>query len=203
MNKIKLIIIGVAALLATVSQAQNTPPSPVTPPPDNTEVKHAVVEFAQLTSSNRDLTIAAYPMYAPDIVVNGKKDNFGVGLALLTPVSAINALQDNTVAKHSFVGLRFDYLAHQAFASTVGVGIKGDVQLWGHNFTGFGTAGANIPFGGFGVKNGEIGAMAGGGGYTDLYRFAHGALGIQISAEKWTQFPGVVFLGGPVLNIKF
>jgi hypothetical protein len=191
MKKLSLII-GIA-FAAMVTHAQDT----------NAELKSDVVSFAQLTASNRNLTIAAYPMYAPSIMVDGHKDNFGVGLALLTPVSAVPAFQDNTLAKHSFVGLRFDYLAHQAFASTVGVGMKGDVQLWGHNFTGFAHTGANIPFGGFGVKNGEIGAMVGGGGYTSIWKFTHGALGIQVSAEKWTQFPGMVFLGGPVLNISF
>lgn len=185
--------LSICALLLAVSAKAQT----------NDQIKTSVIAFAQLTSSNRNLTIAAYPMYAPSIVVDGKKDNFGVGIALLTPVAAVPALQDNTMAKHSFVGLRFDYLAHQAFASTVGVGIKGDMQLWGHNFTGFASGGANLPFAGFGVKNGDIGAMVGAGGYTTLWQFTHGALGVQMSAEKWTQFNGMVFLGGPVLNISF
>jgi hypothetical protein len=189
----KIISIIVMALAAMVTHAQDT----------NAEIKSSVVSFYQLTASNRNLTVAAYPMYAPNIVVDGKKDNFGVGIALLTPVSAVPALQDNTMAKHSFVGLRFDYLAHQAFASTVGVGLRGDMQLWNHNFTGFATVGANMPFSGFGLKNGAIGGMAGAGGYTDIWKFTHGSLGVQVSAEKWTQFPGVVFLGGPVLNISF
>lgn len=199
MKKLIGMIIGVALLAATVSQAQ-TPPAPA---PDNSQIKASLVSFAQLTASNRDLTIAAYPMYAPSIVVEGKKDNFGVGLALLTPASALPALKGNVVAQHAFVGLRFDYLAHQAFASTVGVGVKGDVQLWSHNFTGFTQAGANMPFSGFGKKNGDIGGMVGGGGYTTIWQFTHGALGVQVSAEKWTQFPGMVFLGGPVFNISF
>jgi len=183
----------------------NTPPGSAAVPAasDNTEIKSAVIAFAQLTASNRNLTIAAYPMYAPAIVVDGKKENFGVGLALLTPATVVTAFQDNKLAQHSFVGLRIDYLAHQAFASTVGVGLKGDVQLWNHNFTGFASGGANLPFSGFGHRNGDIGGMVGAGGYTDLWKFTHGALGIQVSAEKWTQFPGMVFLGGPVLNISF
>lgn len=189
----KSFLIALALLIAPLVHAADT----------NGEIKSAVISFEQLTASNRNLTIAAYPMYSPDIVVNGKKDTFGVGLALLTPIAALPALQDNTLAKHSFVGLRFDYLAHQAFASTVGVGIRGDMQLWSHNFTGFATGGANLPFAGFGVKNGDIGAMAGGGVYTDIWKFTHGALGIQVSAEKWTQFPGVVYLGGPVFNWSF
>jgi len=196
----RILALATLSVAIPVMAQDNTPPQTAT---DNSEAKAAVISFAQLTASNRDITIAAYPMYAPSIEVNGKKDNFGAGIALLTPATVVPALQDNTIAKHSFVGLRFDYLAHQAFASTVGVGIRGDVQLWGHNFTGFASGGANIPFGGFGVKNGEIGAMAGAGGYTDIYKFTHGAFGIQVSAEKWQQFPGMVFLGGPVLNISF
>lgn len=186
-----MLIIGVALTVATVKAD------------DNTIIKSSIVSFAQLTASNKSLTVAAYPMYAPDIVVNGKKDNFGMGIALFTPVAALPALSLNPVAQHSFVGIRFDYLAHQAFASTVGVGLKGDMQLWGHNFTGFATVGANLPFAGFGVKNGDIGGMAGGGGYTSIWTFTHGSLGVQMSAEKWTQFPGVVLLGGPVFNISF
>jgi len=188
-----LFLIAIVALFATAQVQAQT----------NDQAKAAVISFEQLTASNRDLTIAAYPMYAPGIVVDGKKDNFGMGLALLTPATAVDAFQDNKLAQHSFVGLRFDYLAHQAFASTVGVGMKGDLQLLGHNFTGFAHAGANLPFSGFGVHNGDIGGMVGGGGYTTLWQFKHGALGLQVSAEKWTQFSSFVFLGGPVLNIRF
>lgn len=192
MNKIKILTIGVALLAATVTHAQ-----------DNAELKTAVISFAQTVSTNRSITAALYPSYAPSIVVNGKKDNFGFGAAVLTPVALVPGLSDNTIAQHSFVGLRFDYLAHQAFASTVGVGMKGDFQLWGHNFTAFAQTGANIPFSGFGQKNGEIGAMAGGGLYTEVYKFTHGSLGIQVSAEKWTQFQGEVFHGGPVFTLSF
>jgi hypothetical protein len=192
MNKIKLLLIGVASLIATVSNAQT-----------NDQVKAAVVSFAQLVSTNRSITAAVYPSYAPQIVVNGHKDNFGFGAAVLTPLALLPGLADNTIAQHSFVGLRLDYLAHEAFASTVGVGMKGDFQLWGHNFTAFAQTGANIPFSGFGLHNGDIGAMAGGGLYTSLYTFTHGSLGIQVSAEKWTQFQGEVFHGGPVLTLHF
>lgn len=189
-----LSIIGIA-LAAMVTHAQ-----------DNSEIKTAVISFAQTVSTNRSITAAVYPSYAPQIVVDGKKDNFGFGAAVLTPVSIIpglSGISDNAIVQHSFVGLRFDFMAHQAFASTVGVGMKGDFQLWGHNVTAFAQTGANIPFSGFGVKNGEIGAMAGGGLYTSIWKFTHGSLGIQVSAEKWTQFQGEVFHGGPVLNISF
>ncbi len=185
-------ILAIVALFATVTHAQT-----------NDQLKAAVISFAQTVSTNRTITATLYPSYAPQIVIDGKKDNFGFGAAVLTPISLVPALADSTLAQHSYVGLRFDYLAHQAFASTVGVGMKGDFQLWGHNVTAFAQTGANIPFAGFGVKNGEIGAMAGGGLYTEIYHFTHGSLGIQVSAEKWTQFQGEVFHGGPVFTLSF
>jgi hypothetical protein len=188
-------LIGVAALLATVSYAQSTT--------DNSQLKKAVIAFAQNVSTNREITATVYPSYAPSIVVNGKKDNFGFGAAVLTPVSLVPALADNTIAQHSFVGLRFDYLAHQAFASTVGVGMKGDWQLWKLNNTAFGETGANIPFSGFGIHNGEIGAMVGSGNYTMIHSWGKSKLGFQVSIEKWTQFPGVVWHFGPVFTLDF
>jgi hypothetical protein len=195
MKKIKTLIIGVALFAATVSYAQTNS--------DNSAIKSAVIGFAQTVSTNRQISATLYPSYAPSIVVDGKKDNFGFGAAVLTPVSLVPALADSAIAQHSYVGLRFDYLAHQAFASTVGVGMKGDFQLWGHNFTAFAQTGVNIPFSGFGVKNGAVGAMAGGGLYTDIYKFTHGSIGFQVSAEKWTQFSGEIFHGGPVFTLSF
>lgn len=196
MNKIKIVIIGVALLAATVIHAQTNT--------DNTQIKSSFLTFVQNVESNRSITATVYPMYAPSIVVNGKKDTFGGGVAVLTPVSAISALSLNPLAQHSFIGLRFDYLAHSAFASTVGVGMKGDFQLWSHNFELYGQTGANIPFSGFGVKNGTIGAMVGTGLYTDLWHPSPNiTLGIQFEGEKWTQFPGPVLLGGPVFHVSF
>lgn len=193
MKTIKMFSICLALLIAPFVHAQDT----------NAEIKGSIVTFIQNVTSNKSLTLALYPSYAPSIVVNGKKDTFGLGFAALTPVAMIPALSENVIAQHSYVGLRFDYLAHEAFASTVGVGMRGDFQLWGHNFDVFAQTGANIPFAGFGIKNGEIGAMAGGGGYTSLWTFTHGSFGLQISVERWTQFSGYILHGGPVLNVNF
>lgn len=177
--------------------------APFTHADTNDVLKTSVVSFTQLSISNRSITIAAYPTYAPQIVIDGKKDNFGVGMELLTPVALVPGLADSAIAQHTFVGVRFDYLAHQAFASTVGLGMKGDMQLWGHTFTGFTQASANIPFSGFGVQNGQLGAAVGGGVYTTIWTFTHGSLGFESSAEKWTQFQGEVFHAGPVLTLSF
>lgn len=196
-NKLSKLIVGLTLLtFAITGFGQDTSSS-------NTELKTAVVSFTQLSISNRNISLAVYPTYAPQIVVNGKKDTLGLGLALFTPVALVPGLANNTVAQHAYVGVRFDYLAHQAFASTVGLGLKGDFQLWGHNVEAFTQASANIPFSGFGVQNGELGAAIGGGLYTDIWKFKNGSLGVEISAEKWTQFQGEIFHGGPVLTISF
>lgn len=197
----KLISIFGIALMAMVVHAQdNTPPTTAA---DNTQIKTAIISFAQTVSTNRTITATVYPSYAPSIVVDGKKDNFGFGAAMLTPVSLVPGLADNAIAQHAYVGLRFDYLAHQAFASTVGVGMKGDWQLWKIQNTAFGQTGANIPFSGFGVHNGEIGAMVGSGNYTEIHTWGKAHLGFQVSVEKWTQFPGLVFHLGPVFTLDF
>lgn len=175
---------------------------------DNSQAKAAVVSFYQQTATNRNLTFTLYPEYAPDIVVNGKKDTFGAGLSLLTTASQISAWADAAIAQHTFVMLRFDYLAHQAFATTGTVGFNGNVQVLGHNFDVYVEGGANIPFSGFGVKNGALGAIEGQGIHTDLLSWGTATtlgakpwhLGVQFTAEKWTQFPGMVFLGGPTIT---
>lgn len=180
--------------VATVSLAQDT----------NTVIKQSFITFFQGTESNGSVFIALHPEYAPSIVVNGKTGSFGLGVALLTDADAIPSLAGTMVGSHVFGGLRFDYLAHQAFASTVGAGVHGSLQLWNHTFTGFVEGGANIPFAGFGVKNGEIGGMYGAGGYTVLWQpSAKFNLALEATAEKWTQFPGEVFLFGPVVHWSF
>ncbi len=178
---------------------------------DNSQIKASLISFLQDVGSNRTVTLAVYPTYAPGIVVNGKSDSFGVGIAALVPATVIPAFSDNVVAKHAFAGLRFDYLAGQAFASTVGVGLKGDFQIYGHNFEGFAESGVNIPVTGFGQNNANLGAMVGAGCYTSLLSFGKaqadgtkaGSLGLFVAMEKWTQFQGEIYHGGPVLNWKF
>ena len=189
-----ILTIGAVLCLTAVTNAQDT----------NAQIKASAIAFAQGVESNKSVWVAVHPEYAPSIMVNGAKDTFGMGVALLTEADAIPALQGTVVGNHVFGGLRFDYLAHEAFASTVGVGVKGDMQLWGHNFTGFVEGGGNIPFSGFGQKNGDLGAMLGAGGYTSIWQPSKNVnLGLEFTAERWTQFPGMVFLGGPVLHITF
>jgi hypothetical protein len=195
-----LSIIGVAALLATSSQAQTIPmPSP--------ELKAAAISFAQNVEATRTVTLALYPTYAPGI----STAKWGYGAALICPASAITALESNGIAQHTFGGLRVDRIGGGFYASTVAVGMKGDFQLWGHNFTIFGESGVNIPMSGAGGNNLNLGAMVGSGINTHIYSFGKAddsgsqpfSLDAFVCAEKWTQFSGYVLHAGPTLTWKF
>ncbi len=187
-----LSIIGVA-LIATVTQAQTIPdPSP--------ELKAAAVSFVQNVEATRTVTLAVYPTYAPGITAA----KWGYGAALICPASAITALESNTIAQHAFGGLRFDNIGGGFYASTVAVGMKGDFQLWGHNFTIFGESGVNIPLNGAGAQNFAPGAMVGTGINTHILSFgkadANGLKSFSVDAfvcaEKWTAFSGYVLHPG-------
>lgn len=201
MTKIKFILSIFAVAFVTAVKAQDATTGTRT---DNSQLKSSVLTFVQEVESNRTVSVAAYPSYAPGIVVNGKKDTFGMGVAVLVPANVIPNLQGTVVGQHGYAGLRFDYLAHQAFASTIGVGMKEEFQLWSHNVTLFQQASANIPFSGFGVKNGVLGAALGGGLVTPIWQpTPNFGISLQVSAEKWTQFQGAVYHGGPVLSWSF
>jgi hypothetical protein len=199
---------AVVALFATTGFAQVTNLNQIQATP---EVKAAAISFYQGVSASHSLTVAVYPTYAPSIVVDGKKSQFGAGIAAIYPLDGINALSNNVVAKHTFAGLRFDLIGGKYFASTVALGAKADFQLWSHNFTVFGESGANIPLSGAGNNNVALGAMVGTGIETRLFSFgkpdANGvkpfSIDIFVLAEKWTLYSGEVFHGGPVLNWSF
>jgi hypothetical protein len=205
MNKLSKLIIGLMLINGIAAFGQTSTNV------DNTKIKAAFLSFLQNVETNRTVTLAVYPTYAPGIVVNGKSDSFGVGIAALCPVSAISSFSNNTLAQHAFGGLRLDYLAGQAFASTVALGMKGDFQIYSHNVEVFAESGVNIPFSGFGQNNVNVGAMVGSGAYTSLFSFGKvqpdgtkaGSVGLFVAIEKWTQFNGEIYHGGPVLNWSF
>jgi hypothetical protein len=194
--KTKILIIVMASLaLVSVASAQTNSSglSNISP-----ELKDAIISFKQDVEVNRTLTVALYPTYAPEIVVDGKKHQWGAGVALLCPATAIPALEDNAVADHAFGGIRLDMLGGQFFASTVAVGFKAHVQFFGHDFVPFVESGVNIPITGAGDKNAELGAMYGSGVTTSLFAFGKanevgdkpGSINGFIAVEKWTQFKG-------------
>lgn len=176
---------------------------PITPANVSPELKAAFLSFYQDVSAAKTVTLALYPTYSPSITTASK---WGYGAALICPVSAISALESNSIAQHTFGGLRFDSLGSQFFASTVAVGAKGDFQIYGHNFTLFAESGANIPLSGAGNNNKALGAMVGSGVDTRLFTFGknkQGSLDFFVCAEKWTLFPGYVLHGGPTITFGF
>lgn len=199
--------ICIAVFLAATSHAQVTNlPTTLTP-----EAKAAVLSFAQNVEAEKTITVAVYPTLAPSIVVDGKKNVWGAGIAAICPLDAISALSNNVVAQHAFAGLRFDLLGGKYFASTVALGAKADFQLWSHNFTAFGESGANIPLAGAGDNNIAVGAMVGSGIETRLFSFGKanasgirpGSLSVFGVVEKWTLYPGYVLHPGASLTWSF
>lgn len=186
-------------LFTLLGRSQGLDPSP--------QLKTAAISFVQNVEASRTVTLAIYPTYAPGITTA----KWGYGAALLCPASAITALESNTIAQHTFGGLRFDSIGGGFYASTVAVGAKGDFQLWGHNFTVFAESGVNIPMSGAGAENFAPGAMVGTGLNTHIYSFGKtDANGIKpfsfdafVCAEKWTQFSGYVLHAGPTLTWHF
>lgn len=186
----KLLIIGVAALLATVSTAQDT-----NPPAGST--KDRLLSFVQDTSAAKTLVVAVYPTYAPQLLnARGEKDQWGFGAAALYPVS-----------QFVYTGIRVDYLASEFWAPSINVGLKADVQVFGLNFTPMAYTGAVVPLSGAGDKNGDWGYIVGGGVKARIWSgelFGKAAsLDLAATAEKWSQFDGEVYHIAPVFKIAW
>lgn len=187
----KLLLIGVAALLATVSlnaQDTNTPTG---------STKDRLLSFVQDASSTRSLVLAVYPSYAPDLInADGRKDQWGFGAAALYAVS-----------QFVYTGLRVDYLAGEFWAPSINVGLKADVQVFGLNFTPMAYTGAVVPLSGAGDKNGDWGYIVGGGVKARIWSgelFGKAAsFDLAATAEKWSQFDGEVYHIAPVFKIAW
>jgi hypothetical protein len=179
MKKI-LTLIGVAALLATANAQTNS------------SWYDGIIGFAQGTSDSKQLTVAAYPGYAPNLTLSdGTKAPWGAGIALLYPV----------LSQYAFVGARVDWLANQFWAPSLNVTLKADVQLFNHTFTPFVLGGTIVPLGGAGDANREFGAIVGTGIYTTIWRPTEAtSLQVFYAFEHWynplncdVHRPGVAF----------
>lgn len=170
MTKLKLTIIGLVAMLTSVSQA-------------------GWLGFVQGASDSKAITVAVYPLYAPELV-----DKWGAGVKLTYP---INNIIEGLVGDHTYVGVRGDFLSHSFSASSVTGGIKAQFQLFGRNITPYIESGAFIPLSGSDNLNNELGAIYGGGWTTKLLSFGKtgtdgtkaGTLDLGGGVEHWTQFP--------------
>lgn len=152
------------------------------------------LSFAQGVSSNKSLTLTAYPSYAPDLKIAGENKSWGFGVAALYPLG-----------DYAFTGARLDYLGDQFWSPSVTVGCKADVQLFGRNFTPFVIGGAIIPLGGAGDDNHAVGAIVGSGVTTSLWAAANGksSVNLYFAVEKWSIFQGVIYHPGVAATFKF
>lgn len=201
-----LSLIGVAALLATVTvQAQLTTSKPMAPQRATASDKNwssDILTFAQSVSDAKEITVALYPTYAPDIVVNGHKSQWGAGIAALYPV-----LPDS-LGNHAYTGLRLDWVAEGFFAPSAEVGLKADVQILGHNFTPFIEGGLVYPLSARSTapsQTDSIGAIAGAGVTANIWSSASGKAqaNVFVVVEKWTNFPGQIYHLGAAFTFKF
>ena len=177
-------IIGVVALMLTTVNAQDT----------NKSWWDGIIGFSQSVSDAKQLTIAAYPGYAPNLTVDGKKAPWGGGLALLYPVAT----------QYTYVGARVDWLANEFWAPSADVTIKADVQLFNHNFTPFALGGMVYPLSGAGKDNHEVGAIAGAGIYTTIWKPSENtSLQVFYAYERWFNLDTDVHRPGLSLTVKF
>ena len=186
----KLILIGAAALLATItfSQDTNTPSG---------STKNRLLGFAQDASEAKTLVVAVYPSFAPKLVdADGHKTQWGFGAAALYPIG-----------QYAYTGFRVDYLAGEFWAPSINVGLKADVQIFGMNFTPMAYTGGVVPLAGAGEKNGDWGYIIGGGVKARVWSgkvFGKTAsLDIAATAEKWSQFDGEVYHIAPAFKIQW
>jgi hypothetical protein len=181
MKKIRTISLVLLGLLATSSFA----------------ITNQWVGFVQTIETNRQLTVALYPGYAPDLDVGGKESVWGGGMAVLYPVGS----------QYTLVGARLDWLAETFYMPSVNLTLKADVQLFGHNFTPFVMGGAIMPLAGAGNDNTEVGSTIGAGIYTTVWNGKVGAkdASLQVfgSAERWSNLAVTVYRPGVAFTLKW
>lgn len=154
----------------------------------------ALISFAQGVNDSKQIVVGVSPSYAPDLKINGTHKAFGGSVFGLYPLN-----------DYLFTGLRFDYLGDSFFSGTADVGVKGDVQILGHNFTPFAITGASSPFQGAGNDTLEVGAIIGTGVYTTLWQNEAKTISIDAAfeTEKNTLFDGLIYHPVVALNWKF
>lgn len=151
------------------------------------------ISFTQHAAESRQVTVAAYPGFSPDLKELGQSQ-WGAGLALLYPV----------LTDHTLVGARLDWLADEFWAPSVALTLQADVQLFGHNFTPFAIGGAVMPLGGAGDQNHEVGAIVGAGIYTTVWQPTPDAsVQVFFAYEHWTNLDANVYRPGIALTIRF
>lgn len=193
--KKQLIAITAAALaLFTVITA-------VAQPSVNPEVKDNAIAFVQGVNAEKNITIGISPSYAPDLInANGVKDQWGAMVSLTYH-------PQGAVGQYTFAGIRLDYLGSKFYAPSIAGGLKADVQIFGVNVTPFAYTGAAVPLSGAGDQNGDWGTIVGGGAKVSAWNGKllglNANLSVGVAAEKWSQFDGMIYHGGPLLRLSW
>lgn len=196
--KNKLTIIGAVLAIAVTNVTAQTN--------DTDSTKARAIAFAQSMADAGNITLSISPAYAPDVVdKSGKREQWGVGVAATYTFTG-------ELGSHVFTGLRLDYLGGELWAPSISGGLKADVQVFGINFTPFAYTGAVFPLQSLEDQAGSVGAIAGAGLKTDLWKgtvFNYPAvLFAGFGTEKWimnedTGFDGVIYRGIVGLKISF
>lgn len=171
--------------------------APVFAGPEPTPVPSITDRLKDLTENveaSHQISVLAYPGYAPDLKVNGTSKPWGMGVALLYPVG-----------DYAFTGARLDFMGNNWFAPSVNVGLKADIQLFGYKVTPFTMAGAVMPLSGAGSQNTVVGAIVGGGFNALVWQSKDGRASLNIFAavEKWTQYDGQIYRPGAAFTVKW
>jgi hypothetical protein len=186
--KLKLTTL-LATLLACVGYSQT-----------NTPADSRWFQLASGASEAGQITVAAYPGYAPGLTLDGEKAEWGAGMALLYPLG-----------DYVLVGGRLDWMADEFWMPSATVGLKLDVKLFNKLVvTPFTIGGVIVPLGGAGEENKEVGAIVGGGIYSTVWNWngadgkSKGGLQVFYAAEMWTLWPDVlIHRPGIAVTVRF
>lgn len=182
----KIAIIGNIALLCTATSfAASNELSQAT----------SVIGFAQSIAEAGNLTLTAYPSYAPDLVNgDGQKDQWGASVALTYSFSG-------DIGSHLFTGVRLDYIGSRFWAPSVTGGVSGQFQIGPQNFDVVGYGGVIKPLSG--SDDYDYGAIAGAGIKTTVKTWEKTSLSIGVASEKWSNFNGLVHHIGVMFTIDW
>lgn len=148
-------------------------PVPIPSPTPVTITEQSLITFFQGNES-KSLTFAAYPSYAPQL----KNGAWGAGVAIGYPTT-----------DYTFVALRGEFLDGNYFAASAAGGLKGHVQLFGHDFSIAGYGGVVSPLSGAGDKTTDVSALLGTMVSTTIHEWKAGDTKISFSAfgavETW------------------
>lgn len=162
-----------------------------------------IIGFNQGASDAKTITIAAYPIFAQGLVVNGKSDPWGFGVSASYPIAP------DTLGNYLFSRLSLDYVGQSFFGLKEQVGAKVAVQLFGLNVTPYVVGGSIQQLSSPGVTSvnaATVGFTYGAGMTARLWSNASGNFAVNVfyELERTDLFPGInEHKGAVALTFKF